>query len=71
MNFYIIRNDSDDVVDCLTSSPHAVAEANKHGPGTSIDLCECPVIAETIRLMLAQKGGYATNFKTIYEVPTP
>jgi hypothetical protein len=69
MKFYIVTGDDGAVGGCETSLKRArklVAGLNK-GERYTLQCIECPVSSETIRLLLAGWGGYATSTTTVVE----
>ena len=65
MRFYLVTDTDGSVIDCTTKWADARGLMDAGHPG-AIDIVEVPVNAESIRLLLAGNGGYATNSKRIY-----
>jgi hypothetical protein len=69
MKFYVINSKIDGCIfDVKFSLANAKAAGRRElGPDQfTIDLVECPVNAETIRLMLIGDGGYATKCERVF-----
>jgi hypothetical protein len=63
MKFYLILDVDDGVVDCRTS----IREAKLACPfGGSVTMVDVPINAETVRRLLGNEGGYATETKTVF-----
>ena len=63
MRFYLIFDVVGEVVDCRTS----IREAKVACPyGGSVMMVGVPINSETVRRLLGNEGGYATETKTVY-----
>jgi hypothetical protein len=63
MRFYLIFESDGSVVDCRTS----IRGAKLACPfGGSVDMIDVPINSETVRRLLGNEGGYATETKTVY-----
>ena len=66
MKFYVCHDLNDQVFDCVTTLSEAKQIVRDAGCG-EVSMIDVPVNSETIRLLLGNLGGYATNTK-IYVV---
>lgn len=67
MKFYVCKNIFEEPFDCFTSISYAKELVKKDAPGGSVEMVEVPVTADSIRLLLTNNGGYATDSKVVYE----
>lgn len=70
MKFYTIIGDRGETVGCERTIKAAKVRAEEYGfhPGEySVEMVEVDVNAETVRLLLAEGGGYAKSTKTVIE----
>lgn len=61
MKFWIIEDSVGEIVGCETSQREAKASAQSYGDDYSIRWIEVPVSADSIRRLLGNHGGYATD----------
>jgi hypothetical protein len=69
MKFYIVQDDAGSTLGCeLTlKAPRQLGHADAR-EGYSIVRVECPANAETVRRLLGNLGGYATESETVATV---
>lgn len=67
MKFYVVSSDRGGVVGCTLTLAAAKVVGIDDGPGFTIERVECAVNAETVRRLLGNLGGYATESDTVYE----
>lgn len=67
MKFYIVQNNQGSTLGCETALAAAHALAKSSTPfAYSIECVECSVNAETVRRLLGQLGGFATESTTVH-----
>lgn len=74
MRFYIVVNGYGSTIGCEKTLAKAHATARRAGAGDAgsaneeyeIHAIDCPVNAETVRLLLGELGGYATESKCVF-----
>lgn len=69
MKFYVVAYGNGETMACETSVKRAMAKLPVGGDREfcTVTRVECEVNSETIRLLLAERGGYATNSEIVWE----
>lgn len=67
MKFFVVSSDRGGVVGCELTLAVAKVVGTNDGVPFSVERVECPVNAETVRRLLGNLGGYATESETVYE----
>lgn len=71
MKFYVVIGADGPPIGCEFNKAKAVKIAKANGEaGTRVDTFElCVTPREALRRLLGEQGGYATDIKTVFEIP--